>query len=56
MIWYQHGDVTIKPINEIPEGKKIKHNKLMDGELTGHAHRVTEGKFDFLLAIGAFNI
>jgi len=36
----QQGDVLIFD-SEIPEGaKKQKHNILMEGETTGHAHRV----------------
>jgi len=47
MKWYQHGDVTIKPIKEIPKGAvKETTDTLMDGEVTGHKH----------VAIGEYNI
>lgn len=41
MKWYQHGDVTLKPVSAIPEkSETVKHNVLMEGELTGHRHTV----------------
>ena len=41
MKWYQHGDVTIKPVKSIPQDAiKENHNVLMDGEVTGHKHQV----------------
>lgn len=40
----QHGDISFKPISELPKGlKKIDHNGTFVvalGELTGHCHRV----------------
>lgn len=39
---YQQGDVLIKRVEKI-EGKKLKHLTLAEGEVTGHAHRVTVG-------------
>lgn len=48
MKWYQHGDVTIKPVKTIPSGEILVGNTLMDGELTGHAHRVTKGSFQLI--------
>ena len=38
----QHGDVNITEIHSVPEGAiPAGHNVLRDGEVTGHAHRVT---------------
>lgn len=38
---YQHGDVLLQEIERIPEGaKKVKGNILVEGEQTGHSHRV----------------
>ena len=43
-MYYQHGDVLIKRINAIPTGAiKKSTNILAEGEVTGHAHRVTGG-------------
>ena len=40
----QQGDVLMFRVEEIPKGaKKLNHCVLMEGELTGHAHRVSEG-------------
>jgi hypothetical protein len=42
MEWYRHGDVTVKPVNQIPEGAVLlNHNIVKHGEATGHAHRVS---------------
>jgi hypothetical protein len=39
-IWYQQGDVLIKPVDEIPENAAvIEGGVLAEGEATGHAHR-----------------
>jgi len=36
---YRHGDLCIKRIKELPNGlKKVNHNVLAEGEVTGHAH------------------
>lgn len=40
---YRHGDVLISEVKEI-KGKKLKHLVLAEGEVTGHAHRITEGE------------
>lgn len=38
--WFQQGDVTIKPVAEVPAGAKPSgSNVLREGEATGHAHR-----------------
>jgi len=40
----QQGDVLMFKVTEIPDGaKKLSHLVLMEGEATGHAHRVSEG-------------
>lgn len=42
LVWFQQGDVTIKPVSEIPDGAKpVGSRVLREGEATGHAHRVT---------------
>ena len=41
-VWYQQGDVTIKPVESIPEGASpLGTRVLREGEATGHAHRAT---------------
>jgi len=40
MIWYQQGDVTIKPVHIPAEAKRAETTILARGEVTGHAHRV----------------
>lgn len=39
---YRHGDVLISKTDQI-KGKKLNHLTLAEGEVTGHAHRITEG-------------
>lgn len=42
MDWYQQGDVTLKPVDEIPSDGKLvgKDNVVLrEGEATGHMHR-----------------
>ena len=39
---YRQGDVIIKKSIQI-KGNKLKHLTLAEGEVTGHAHRITEG-------------
>lgn len=54
MKYYQQGDVLIKPVKGIPNiktKKKLKTKVLVEGEETGHAHRITSGKHE-LYAIG----
>lgn len=49
MNWFQHGDVTIKPVKSAPKGARRRQgNTLMEGETTGHTHKVTEGEFDLV--------
>ena len=41
MIWYEHGDVTIKPINILPAtATKLDHRVLRVGR-SGHKHVAT---------------
>ena len=41
--WFQHGDVTIKPIAEIPvDAKPSARRVLAYGEVTGHSHRLLD--------------
>ena len=42
LVWFQQGDVTIKPVASIPEGASpVNTRVLREGEATGHAHRAT---------------
>jgi len=46
MTYLQNGDILIKKVASIPkEAKKIKTNIVMEGEHTGHAHRLEGGGF-----------
>ena len=41
-VWFQQGDVTIKPVGAIPGGAEpVDTRVLREGEATGHAHRAT---------------
>ena len=41
---YRHGDVIIIKCDSIPkDAKKLKHNHLAEGEVTGHYHAI-EGR------------
>ncbi len=40
---YRHGDVLISKVSEV-KGKKLAHLVLAEGEVTGHAHRITAGE------------
>lgn len=48
---YRHGDVLISKVVEI-KGKKLKHLVLAEGEVTGHAHRITEGEAELYQSNG----
>lgn len=39
-MFYAHGDVLLKKIEKLPEGKKLETNVIMEGEHTGHMHRI----------------
>lgn len=41
MVWYQQGDVLIKPADEIPDGASVMKDTILAwGESTGHKHQV----------------
>jgi hypothetical protein len=40
---YRQGDVLFKEVKEVPEGGKVrKSGHILEGEATGHIHRVAE--------------
>ena len=45
-MFYQQGDVLIKKISELPQGKTVERRQrgfvLADGEVTGHAHVIED--------------
>lgn len=41
---YRHGDVLIVPTTDEIKGEKEQELILARGEVSGHAHRITEGK------------
>ena len=42
---YRQGDVLFKEVKEIPEGGKArKSGRILEGEATGHIHRVAEAQ------------
>ena len=43
MEYYEHGDVILIPVDKI-EGKKLRTNIIMKGEVTGHAHVIEKNK------------
>ena len=44
MIVYQQGDVVLIKIEKAPLGNKKTNNVIQEGEHTGHAHRITQGR------------
>jgi hypothetical protein len=49
--WYQQGDVTIQPAR-IPDGAHKDAGRILaHGEVTGHAHRLTEASDGLLVEI-----
>jgi hypothetical protein len=47
--YYRHGDVHIIPVAKIPkDANPTKEVILEEGELTGHAHRLSGGEFTIL--------
>lgn len=40
-VWRQ-GDVFIVPIEQLPDGLRSRRPVLAEGEVTGHAHRVSD--------------
>lgn len=44
---YRHGDLCIKSIKELPMGlTKLNHNRVAEGEVTGHAHTLLGNDFE----------
>ena len=39
----RQGDVILKPTDSF-KGKKLSHLTLAEGEVTGHSHRISDGK------------
>lgn len=53
-VYFQQGDCLIKPIAEIPiEAQEVKERVLVEGEHTGHAHRVARNAAAAVLIAGA---
>lgn len=50
MTWYQQGDVRIQPAT-IPVGGTPAGRVLAHGEVTGHAHRLTEASDGLLVEV-----
>lgn len=45
MEMWRQGDVLVKRVKRVPEGAKKKEGRVvMEGEMTGHAHRLTAGE------------
>jgi hypothetical protein len=54
----RHGDVFLKPVEKLPEIQeylkdrtniKTRNSKIiLTGEVTGHAHRMTEGEYEII--------
>ena len=44
IIMYRQGDVLLTKIKKLPKGSKIKRTDIiLEGEATGHAHRLVNG-------------
>ena len=43
MLPIRQGDVILQPAQQ-PQGKKLPHLTLAEGEVTGHSHRISDGK------------
>ena len=53
-VWFQQGDVTIKPVDALPEGAEpVAGRVLREGEHTGHAHVATGEGVQLFVAGGA---
>ena len=49
MKYYQHGDVLVKEIKELPKDlKEVKTKTIMLGEFTGHSHDITHGQYKIM--------
>ena len=54
MTYSQQGDLLIKAVSEIPSGaKETKTLVLIEGEHSGHAHRIQKNKNAVLFMLGA---
>jgi hypothetical protein len=52
--WYQQGDVTIKPVAQIPNGATATGSRVLaEGEATGHKHRAEAEDVQLFLYEGA---
>ncbi len=52
-VWYQQGDVTIKPVAALPEGAEpLPGRVLREGEATGHAHVATGADVRLFIHVG----
>ncbi len=47
----RQGDVILLPVEEVT-GEMIPHLTLAEGEVTGHKHRITEGKAELFYQDG----
>lgn len=53
-VWYQQGDVTIKPVAVIPDGASPQGGRVLaEGEATGHMHRAEAADVTLFLHDGA---
>ena len=53
-VWYQQGDVTIKPVAAIPEGASPASGRVLaEGEATGHKHQAEAEDVRLFLHEGA---
>lgn len=47
MKMYRQGDVLFKEVRSVPEGGKVRPSgHVLEGEVTGHIHRVDERQLD----------
>jgi hypothetical protein len=44
----RQGDVLIIPQKASPQGTKLPHLTLAEGEVTGHRHRISNGEAELL--------
>ena len=51
---YRQGDVLLRKINQLPKGKRTKRisGEVLEGEATGHIHRIRELEQAEVLEIG----
>lgn len=53
-LMYRQGDVLLRKINSLPKGerKKRQNGWLLEGEMTGHIHRIAELEQAEVMEIG----